>query len=104
MIGHVLDTAREVKPRSIGAVIGHQREQVREALAGAGVDFVVQEIRLRFGVGGRGQMRGGATHDAVHPKVVLRAKLVEEPRNGNWGRSNAAPFFFLTLQNIQPIG
>jgi bifunctional UDP-N-acetylglucosamine pyrophosphorylase/glucosamine-1-phosphate N-acetyltransferase len=43
MILHVLDAAGELDPKSVAVVIGHQREQIREALAGASVEFVVQE-------------------------------------------------------------
>lgn len=49
MIQFVLDAAFALNPQSIGVVIGHQREQVREALSGARVDFVVQEQQLGTG-------------------------------------------------------
>ncbi|MCW3147746.1 bifunctional UDP-N-acetylglucosamine diphosphorylase/glucosamine-1-phosphate N-acetyltransferase GlmU [Stutzerimonas stutzeri] len=49
MLGHVIDTARALKPRSIQVVIGHGAEQVRERLAGSDLNFVVQAEQLGTG-------------------------------------------------------
>ena len=49
MLGHVIDTARELTPRSIQVVIGHGAETVRERLAGDGLNFVIQEQQLGTG-------------------------------------------------------
>src|SRR5262245_51765640 len=42
MIQHVLDAAASLQPTSVGLVVGHQREQIQEALSGQPVKFVVQ--------------------------------------------------------------
>ena len=42
MLGHVLDTARQLQPQSIQVVIGHGAEAVREQLAAADLNFVLQ--------------------------------------------------------------
>ena len=49
MLGHVIDTARELTPRSIQVVIGHGAETVRERLAGDDLNFVIQEQQLGTG-------------------------------------------------------
>ena len=43
MIAHVLDAVAALKPASTRVVVGHQREEVMGALAGRGLEFVVQE-------------------------------------------------------------
>src|ERR1035441_5352232 len=43
ILAHVIATAEKVVPaRDIFVIIGHEAERVREALAGTGVNFVVQ--------------------------------------------------------------
>ena len=42
IIQHVLGASRDLAPKSLGLVVGHQREQIREAL-GDTVSYVVQE-------------------------------------------------------------
>ncbi|MCM2319941.1 MAG: bifunctional UDP-N-acetylglucosamine diphosphorylase/glucosamine-1-phosphate N-acetyltransferase GlmU [Pseudomonas sp.] len=43
MLGHVIDTARELNPQRIHVVIGHGAEAVRERLAADDLNFVLQE-------------------------------------------------------------
>src|SRR6202167_4296386 len=44
ILAHVIATAKQVVPaRDIFVIIGHEAEQVREAVAGTGVNFVLQE-------------------------------------------------------------
>ena len=49
MLGHVIDTARQLSPRKIHVVIGHGAELVRERLAADDVDFVLQAEQLGTG-------------------------------------------------------
>lgn len=49
MLGHVIDTARQLKPDAIHVVIGHGAEQVRERLAADDLNFVVQAEQLGTG-------------------------------------------------------
>lgn len=49
MLGHVIETARGLKPKAIHVVIGHGAEQVRERLAADGLSFVVQAEQLGTG-------------------------------------------------------
>jgi bifunctional UDP-N-acetylglucosamine pyrophosphorylase/glucosamine-1-phosphate N-acetyltransferase len=49
MLGHVIDTARGLKPKAIHVVIGHGAEQVRERLAASDLNFVVQAEQLGTG-------------------------------------------------------
>lgn len=49
MLGHVIDTARGLKPKAIHVVIGHGAEQVRERLAADDLNFVVQAAQLGTG-------------------------------------------------------
>ena len=49
MLGHVVQTARLLKPASIQVVIGHGAELVREQLAADDVTFVVQNEQLGTG-------------------------------------------------------
>ena len=49
MLGHVIDTARTLQPKSIQVVIGHGAEQVRKRLAGDDLSFVVQAEQLGTG-------------------------------------------------------
>ncbi|HLV19082.1 MAG TPA: bifunctional UDP-N-acetylglucosamine diphosphorylase/glucosamine-1-phosphate N-acetyltransferase GlmU, partial [Pseudomonas sp.] len=49
MLGHVIDTARQLAPRSIQVVIGHGADLVRERLAADDLNFVVQEQQLGTG-------------------------------------------------------
>ena len=49
MLGHVIDTARQLSPRKIHVVIGHGAELVRERLAANDVDFVLQAEQLGTG-------------------------------------------------------
>src|SRR5690554_7890608 len=49
MLAHVLQTARQLKPQSIQAVVGHGAETVREQLAADDVSFVVQSEQLGTG-------------------------------------------------------
>jgi bifunctional UDP-N-acetylglucosamine pyrophosphorylase/glucosamine-1-phosphate N-acetyltransferase len=49
MLAHVIDTARQLKPQSIHVVIGHGAELVREQLATADVNFVLQTEQLGTG-------------------------------------------------------
>ncbi len=49
MLGHVVQTARLLKPASIQVVIGHGAELVREQLAADDVSFVVQHEQLGTG-------------------------------------------------------
>lgn len=49
MLGHVLDTARQLNPQSIHVVIGHGAEQVREQLAADDLNFVLQSEQLGTG-------------------------------------------------------
>ncbi len=49
MLGHVIDTARALQPKSIQVVIGHGAEQVRQRLAGDDLSYVVQAEQLGTG-------------------------------------------------------
>jgi len=49
MLGHVIDTARQLKPRGIHVVIGHGAEVVRERLAADDLNFVLQAEQLGTG-------------------------------------------------------
>lgn len=49
MLGHVIDTARELKPQAIHVVIGHGAERVRERLLADDLNFVVQAEQLGTG-------------------------------------------------------
>ncbi len=49
MLGHVIDTARQLSPRKIHVVIGHGAERVRECLAADDLDFVLQAEQLGTG-------------------------------------------------------
>ncbi|UPQ82820.1 bifunctional UDP-N-acetylglucosamine diphosphorylase/glucosamine-1-phosphate N-acetyltransferase GlmU [Pseudomonas knackmussii] len=49
MLGHVIDTARGLKPKAIHVVIGHGAEHVRERLAADDLNFVVQAEQLGTG-------------------------------------------------------
>ena len=49
MVTHVIEAAQALSPTRLIAVIGHQGEQVREALADAGPSFVVQREQLGTG-------------------------------------------------------
>ncbi|WAG79072.1 bifunctional UDP-N-acetylglucosamine diphosphorylase/glucosamine-1-phosphate N-acetyltransferase GlmU [Metapseudomonas furukawaii] len=49
MLGHVIDTARQLEPQGIHVVIGHGAETVRERLAADDLGFVVQAQQLGTG-------------------------------------------------------
>jgi bifunctional UDP-N-acetylglucosamine pyrophosphorylase / glucosamine-1-phosphate N-acetyltransferase len=49
MLGHVIDTARLLKPQGIHVVIGHGAERVREQLAADDLNFVLQSEQLGTG-------------------------------------------------------
>lgn len=49
MLGHVIDTARQLKPQKIHVVIGHGAELVRERLAADDLNFVLQSEQLGTG-------------------------------------------------------
>jgi len=49
MLGHVIDTARQLQPHSIQVVIGHGAEVVRERLAATDLNFVLQAEQLGTG-------------------------------------------------------
>ena len=49
MLGHVIDTARALQPKSIQVVIGHGAEQVRQRLTGDDLSYVVQAEQLGTG-------------------------------------------------------
>ena len=49
MLGHVIDTARQLAPRKIHVVIGHGAELVRERLAADDIQFVLQAEQLGTG-------------------------------------------------------
>jgi bifunctional UDP-N-acetylglucosamine pyrophosphorylase/glucosamine-1-phosphate N-acetyltransferase len=49
MLGHVIDTARLLKPQGIHVVIGHGAELVRERLAAEDLNFVLQSEQLGTG-------------------------------------------------------
>lgn len=49
MLGHVIDTARQLKPNGIHVVIGHGAELVREQLAADDLNFVLQTEQLGTG-------------------------------------------------------
>ncbi len=46
MVQHVLNAARELSPERVVVVVGHQADEVRAALAGEDVEFVMQAERL----------------------------------------------------------
>ncbi|GLZ86179.1 bifunctional protein GlmU [Metapseudomonas resinovorans] len=49
MLGHVIDTARNLEPKGIHVVIGHGAETVRERLASDDLNFVLQAEQLGTG-------------------------------------------------------
>lgn len=49
MIAYVIEAVRACSPVKIAVVVGHQSEQVIEALAGPGIEFAVQEPQLGTG-------------------------------------------------------
>ncbi|WLI12586.1 MULTISPECIES: bifunctional UDP-N-acetylglucosamine diphosphorylase/glucosamine-1-phosphate N-acetyltransferase GlmU [Pseudomonas] len=49
MLGHVIDTARQLDPQRIHVVIGHGAEAVRERLAADDLNFVLQDQQLGTG-------------------------------------------------------
>ena len=49
MLGHVIDTARQLKPSSLQVVIGHGADKVREQLAADDLSFVLQAEQLGTG-------------------------------------------------------
>lgn len=49
MLGHVIATARSLQPSSIQVVIGHGADTVRERLAAADLNFVIQAEQLGTG-------------------------------------------------------
>jgi bifunctional UDP-N-acetylglucosamine pyrophosphorylase/glucosamine-1-phosphate N-acetyltransferase len=49
LLTHVIDTARSLEPAAIHVVYGHGGERVREALAGAAVEWVLQAQQLGTG-------------------------------------------------------
>jgi bifunctional UDP-N-acetylglucosamine pyrophosphorylase/glucosamine-1-phosphate N-acetyltransferase len=49
MLGHVIDTARQLQPKSIQVVIGHGADAVREQLAADDLNFVLQTDQLGTG-------------------------------------------------------
>ena len=49
MLGHVIDTARQLNPQKIHVVIGHGAELVRERLAADDLNFVLQREQLGTG-------------------------------------------------------
>lgn len=49
MLGHVIDSARSLAPQGIHVVIGHGAEQVREALDGPDLNWVLQQEQLGTG-------------------------------------------------------
>jgi bifunctional UDP-N-acetylglucosamine pyrophosphorylase / glucosamine-1-phosphate N-acetyltransferase len=46
LVQHALDTAKTLKASSIQVVIGHEAEQIKRALAGQALNFVLQEQQL----------------------------------------------------------
>ena len=49
MLGHVIDSARQLQPQGIHVVIGHGAELVRERLAGDDLNFILQREQLGTG-------------------------------------------------------
>lgn len=49
LLGHVIDAATALAPRSLSIVIGHGAERVREAMAASGANWVMQERQLGTG-------------------------------------------------------
>ncbi|MGY4532287.1 bifunctional UDP-N-acetylglucosamine pyrophosphorylase/glucosamine-1-phosphate N-acetyltransferase [Pseudomonas sp. TE3786] len=49
MLGHVIDTARQLQPQSIQVVIGHGADKVRDQLAATDLSFVLQAEQLGTG-------------------------------------------------------
>jgi len=64
MLGHVIDTARALQPKSIQVVIGHGADLVRERLAGDDLTWVVQAEQL------------GTGHAVAHALPSLSAERV----------------------------
>jgi bifunctional UDP-N-acetylglucosamine pyrophosphorylase / glucosamine-1-phosphate N-acetyltransferase len=49
MLGHVIHSARQLKPHGIHVVIGHGADKVRERLAADDLNFVLQDKQLGTG-------------------------------------------------------
>jgi bifunctional UDP-N-acetylglucosamine pyrophosphorylase/glucosamine-1-phosphate N-acetyltransferase len=49
LLGHVIDAAATLAPRSLNVVIGHGAERVRQSLADAGANWVMQDQQLGTG-------------------------------------------------------
>jgi bifunctional UDP-N-acetylglucosamine pyrophosphorylase/glucosamine-1-phosphate N-acetyltransferase len=66
MLGHVINTARGLKPKAIHVVIGHGAELVRERLAADDLNFVVQAEQL-----GTGHAVAQAAPDLTAERVLI---------------------------------
>jgi bifunctional UDP-N-acetylglucosamine pyrophosphorylase/glucosamine-1-phosphate N-acetyltransferase len=69
LVLHVLDALRPLGPQPVLVVIGHQREKVAAALAGAGCQTVVQDEQL--GTGHAVQVAAAALGDFDRTLLVL---------------------------------
>ena len=49
MLQHVVDTGRELDPDQVLVVIGHESEQIEQAMQGQGLDFILQQQQLGTG-------------------------------------------------------
>src|SRR5258708_15256496 len=67
ILAHVIATAQKVVPaEDIFVIVGHEAERVREAVAGTGVNFLLQAAQRRTGhalIVARGAPFGSASRD-----------------------------------------
>ena len=98
MVAHVLKAAREISPRKLIVVVGHEAEAVRAAVAAPDVTFVTQEQQLGTG------HAVGLCREAVAgcgEVMVLNGDvpLIEAPLLARlWAARGARPLAFVTAQ------
>ncbi|WP_068828728.1 bifunctional UDP-N-acetylglucosamine diphosphorylase/glucosamine-1-phosphate N-acetyltransferase GlmU [Pseudomonas sp. BMS12] len=103
MLGHVIDTARQLSPRKIHVVIGHGAELVRERLAADDVDFVLQAEQL-----GTGHAVAQALPHIEADKVLILYGDVPltrvETLQGLLAQASDAQLGLLTVNLVDPTG
>jgi len=107
LLAHVVAAASKVvPPENIFAIIGHEAELVRKALAGAGINFVVQ--REQRGTGHAIMVAQDALHGFEHVLVLsgdvplIRPETIERVRD--FHVANGAAMTILTAEPDDPTG
>ncbi len=103
MLGHVIDTARKLAPKSIQVVIGHGADKVREQLAADDLSFVLQAEQL-----GTGHAVAQALPKLSAEKVLILygdVPLIEvETLQRLLAQANEQQLGLLTVELADPIG